>query len=44
MSGVITTSSFAKSLWPGVNTWFGQAYAEYQKIKLSSAKRLFGVL
>lgn len=29
MSGVITTSSFAKSLWPGVNTWFGQAYAEY---------------
>jgi len=29
MSGIITTSSFAKSLWPGVNTWFGQAYAEY---------------
>ena len=29
MSGVITTSSFAKSLWPGVNTWYGQAYAEY---------------
>jgi len=29
MSGVITTSSFAKSLWPGVNTWFGQAYSEY---------------
>ena len=29
MSGVITTSSFAKSLWPGVNTWNGQAYAEY---------------
>ena len=29
MSGIVTTSSFAKSLWPGVNTWFGQAYAEY---------------
>lgn len=29
MSGVITTSSFAKSLWPGVNAWYGEAYAEY---------------
>jgi hypothetical protein len=29
MSGIITTASFAKSLWPGVNTWYGQAYAEY---------------
>jgi len=29
MSGIVTTSSFAKSLWPGVNTWYGQAYAEY---------------
>lgn len=29
MSGIISTSSFAKSLWPGVNTWYGQAYAEY---------------
>jgi len=29
MSGIITTSSFAKSLWPGVNTWYGQAYNEY---------------
>lgn len=27
--GVITTSSFAKALWPGVNAWYGQAYAEY---------------
>jgi len=25
----ITTSSFAKSLWPGVNTWYGTAYNEY---------------
>lgn len=25
----ITTSSFAKALWPGVNTWYGQSYAEY---------------
>jgi hypothetical protein len=28
-SGVITTSSFAKALWPGVNTWYGEAYNEY---------------
>jgi len=29
MSGIISTSSFAKSLWPGVNAWYGQAYSEY---------------
>lgn len=29
MSGVITTSSFAKDLWPGVNKWYGEAYSEY---------------
>jgi hypothetical protein len=29
MSGVIATSSFAKALWPGVNTWYGDAYAQY---------------
>ena len=28
--GVITTTSFAKALWPGVNTWYGDAYNEYQ--------------
>jgi hypothetical protein len=28
--GIIATSSFAKSLWPGVNAWYGQAYNEYQ--------------
>jgi hypothetical protein len=27
--GVITTSSFAKALWPGVNTWYGDAYNQY---------------
>lgn len=27
--GIINTSSFAKSLWPGVNAWYGQAYSEY---------------
>jgi len=27
--GVITTSSFAKALWPGVNAWYGKAYNEY---------------
>src|SRR3990167_10268101 len=26
---LITTSSFAKALWPGVNEWYGKAYAEY---------------
>lgn len=26
---VITTSSFAKALWPGVNAWYGKAYSEY---------------
>lgn len=29
MSGIITTSSFAKSLWPGVNAWYGEAYNQY---------------
>ncbi len=27
--GIITQSSFAKALWPGVNSWYGKAYAEY---------------
>ena len=27
--GVINSSSFAKALWPGVNTWYGEAYKEY---------------
>lgn len=26
---VITTGSFAKDLWPGVNKWYGLAYNEY---------------
>lgn len=26
---VITTGSFAKDLWPGVNKWYGDAYSEY---------------
>lgn len=25
----ITTGSFAKDLWPGVNSWYGMKYAEY---------------
>lgn len=29
MSGVIATSSWAKALWPGVNTWYGDAYNQY---------------
>lgn len=26
---VITSSSFAKALWPGINSWYGKEYAEY---------------
>lgn len=26
---VINSGSFAKALWPGVNAWYGKAYAEY---------------
>ena len=25
----ITTSNFAKALWPGVNQWYGDAYSQY---------------
>lgn len=27
---VINSGSFAKALWPGVNAWYGKAYAEYK--------------
>jgi hypothetical protein len=30
MSGVISTSSFAKALWPGVNKWYGDSYKEFE--------------
>jgi hypothetical protein len=26
---VITSGSFAKALWPGINAWYGKAYSEY---------------
>ena len=29
MGAPITTSNFAKALWPGVNSWYGQAYNEF---------------
>ncbi|WP_299076556.1 Mu-like prophage major head subunit gpT family protein [uncultured Paraglaciecola sp.] len=29
MAGPITSTTFAKALWPGVNEWFGKKYAEY---------------
>jgi S-adenosylmethionine/arginine decarboxylase-like enzyme len=29
MSGVITSSSFAKLLWPGLNSIYGKAYGDY---------------
>lgn len=28
--GVITSGSFSKALWPGVNAWYGKAYNDYQ--------------
>jgi Mu-like prophage major head subunit gpT len=27
--GIIASSNFAKALWPGVNAWYGDAYAQY---------------
>jgi len=27
--GVITSGSFAKALWPGVNAWYGKGYNDY---------------
>ncbi len=27
---VMTSSSFAKALWPGINAWYGKAYNEYK--------------
>ena len=29
MSGVITSSSFAKLLWPGLNAIYGKEYNDY---------------
>jgi len=29
MSGIISTGSFPKALWPGVKKWYGQAYNDY---------------
>lgn len=30
-AGIVSTGSFPKALWPGLNAWFGSAYAEYEK-------------
>lgn len=27
--GVITSGSFAKALWPGINKWYGEAYSKH---------------
>lgn len=29
MAGIISTGSFPKALWPGVNKWYGQGYNDY---------------
>ena len=46
MSGVITSSSFAKALWPGVNAWYGKAYNDYaeewsQLFEKNTSKRAY---
>lgn len=28
MAGIVTSGSFAKALWPGVNKWYGDSYKE----------------
>lgn len=30
-AGIVSTGSFPKALWPGLNAWFGSAYNEYMK-------------
>lgn len=44
--GVINTGSFAKALWPGVKTWYGDAYNQYQTeytdlFEVNSSRRAF---
>ena len=44
--GIITSQSFAKALWPGVNAWYGKSYAEYPQewdkvFAKQSSKRAF---
>jgi hypothetical protein len=29
--GIVNTGSWAKRLWPGVHTWYGDQYAQYEK-------------
>lgn len=46
MSSPITSTSFAKTLWPGVNAWYGKAYDEYpveytQLFETESSNRAF---
>ena len=31
MSGPISSNSFAKALWPGINAWWGKAYDEHEE-------------
>lgn len=31
MSTPITSSSFAKALWPGINAWYGRSYDEHEE-------------
>lgn len=29
MAGIMTSASFAKALWPGINSWYGKEYSDY---------------
>lgn len=29
MAGIMTSASFAKALWPGINAWYGKEYSDY---------------
>jgi hypothetical protein len=44
--GVMTSGSFAKALWPGVNAWYGKAYNDYpvewdKLVTVSKSSRAF---
>lgn len=49
VGGVVTSGNFARSLWPGVNRWFGKSYdefpAEYVKLfTVEKSKKAYEIL
>ena len=46
MSGPINTSNFSKALWPGINSWYGREYKEFdtqynQLVESFNSKRAY---